>query len=52
MVQNMKEKDVPHVNTLTHLVRSTIYVEPKGITVKPSNEKEVLEAIICILQVL
>jgi hypothetical protein len=50
----LKEKDVPHVDTLTHAVvdGSTIYVEPKGIATKPSNEKELLEAIVCVLQAL
>ena len=50
--RQLKEKDVPHVDSLTHAVGSTIYVEPKGIAVKPSNEKEPLDAIICVLQAL
>jgi len=48
----LRDKNVPHVDTLTQAVDSIIYVEPKGIAVKPSNEKELLEAIICILRAL
>lgn len=50
--QRLKEKDVPYVDTLTHAVGSTAYVEPKGIAVVPSNEKELLEAVTCMLQAL
>lgn len=50
--RQIKEKGVPHVDTLTHVAGSTIYLELKGIGVKPSNEKELLEAIICLLQAL
>jgi hypothetical protein len=50
--RQLQEKDVPHVDALTHAAGSTIYVEPKGIAVKPSNEKELLEAIICVLRAL
>ena len=48
--QQLKDKDVPHVDALTYADGSTVYVEPKGIAVVPSNEKELLEAITCVLQ--
>jgi hypothetical protein len=48
----LKKKNVPHVDTLTHAVDSTIYVEPKGIAIRPSDEKQLLEAIVCVLQAL
>ena len=50
--RQLQEKGVPHVDALTHAAGSTIYVEPKGIAVKPSNVKELLDAIICVLRVL
>ncbi len=50
--RQLREKGVPHVDTLTHAAGSTIYVEPKGIAVKPSNVKELLDAIICVLRAL
>jgi hypothetical protein len=48
----LQEKNVPHVDALTHAAGSTIYVEPKGIAVKPSNVKELLDAIVCVLRAL
>lgn len=50
--RQLQEKGVPHVDALTHAAGSTIYVEPKGIAVKPSNLKELLDAIICVLRAL
>jgi len=50
--RQLQEKGVPHVDALTHAAGSTIYVEPKGIAVKPSNVRELLDAIICVLRVL
>lgn len=50
--RQLQEKDVPHVDALTHAAHSMIYVEPKGIAVKPSNKKELLDAIICVLRAL
>ena len=47
--RQLQEKDVPHVDALIHASGSTIYVEPKGIAVKPRNEKELLDVIICVL---
>jgi hypothetical protein len=47
--RQLQVKEVPHVDVLTHVTGSTIYVEPKGIAVRPSNEKELLDAIICVL---
>ncbi|KAF8336806.1 hypothetical protein F5887DRAFT_1161224 [Amanita rubescens] len=51
-VIKLQEKGVPHVDALTHAAGSTIYVEPKGIAVQPSNVKELLDAIICVLRAL
>ena len=48
----LKEKAVPHVDALILVVDSSIYVEPKGISVRPSNEKELLDAIDCVLSAL
>src|ERR1700722_27471 len=48
----LKEKAVPHVDTLIHVVDSSIYIEPKGIAVRPSNEKELLKALVCVLSAL
>ncbi|KAF8340989.1 hypothetical protein F5887DRAFT_1062542 [Amanita rubescens] len=50
--RQLQEKGVPHVDALIHAVGSTIYVEPKGIAVKPSNVKELLDAVICVLRAL
>jgi hypothetical protein len=47
--RQLQEKGVPHVDALTHAAGSAIYVEPKGFAVKPSNVKELLDAIICVL---
>jgi hypothetical protein len=45
-------KGVPNVDELIFAVESTIYVKPKGITTKPSNQSELLDAIVCVLKVL
>ena len=50
--RQLQEKGVPHVDALTYAARSTISVEPKGIAVKPSNVRELLDAIICVLRAL
>ena len=50
--RQLQEKDLPLVDALTHTSGSTIYVKPKGIAVKPRNKKELLDAIICVLQAL
>jgi hypothetical protein len=48
----LQEKRVPNVDRLTHSFDTTVYLEPKGVGVQPSNENEILEAIICVLQAL
>ena len=48
----LKEKGVPHVDTLTFADGPVIYLEPRGIDIKPSNEKELLQAVICVLKTL
>jgi intracellular sulfur oxidation DsrE/DsrF family protein len=50
--RQLQKKGVPHVDVLIHAAGSTIYVEPKGIAVKPSNVKQLLDAIICVLRAL
>ena len=48
----LKEKGVPHVDTLTFAAGPAIYLEPRGIEIKPSNEKELLQAVTCVLKAL
>lgn len=48
----LSEKQVPHVDHLTHSLNTTVYLEPKGVVVRPSNEEELLEALACVLQAL
>jgi hypothetical protein len=48
----LKDKDVPHVDRLAHLIDATIYLEPKRIDTRPSNQEELLQAITCILEAL
>ena len=48
----LRDKQVPHVDRLTHVIGTTIYLEPKGIFISPSSEEELLNALVCILQAL
>lgn len=48
----LRDKTVPHVDRLTHVVDMSLYLEPKGIATRPSNEAELLEALVCVLQAL
>lgn len=48
----LKEKGVPHVDTLTYEDSPAIYLEPRGIDIKPGNEKALLQAVTCVLQAL
>ena len=50
--QQLEDKHVPHVDALTYAVGETVYVAPKGIAVVPRNEKELLQAVTCVLQAL
>ncbi len=53
----MEGKGVPNVDKLfasycDEKHGATVYLEPKGISVNPSNQEEPLNAIICILEAL
>jgi hypothetical protein len=48
----LQEKGVPNVDRLAHSINTTVYLEPKGVDVRPRNENELLQAITCILQAL
>lgn len=52
--KQLHEKNVPHVDHLSHFVDGTptVYLEPKGIVAQPTNETELLEALVCVLQAL
>ena len=45
----LRDKTVPHVDHLTHSVNLSVYLKPKGIVARPSNEAELLEALVCVL---
>ena len=48
----LRDKKVPHTDRLVRSFETTVYLEPKGIVVRPRNEKELLEALVCVLQAL
>ena len=50
----LKRKGVPNVDQIDHanIETGVVYLSPKGMCVKPKNPKELLEAIICILEAL
>ncbi|CAG8592888.1 6332_t:CDS:2 [Diversispora eburnea] len=50
----LRIKEVPNVDYLLHAKNETgvVYLGPKGMSVKPKNQKELLEAIVCILEAL
>jgi hypothetical protein len=50
--QALGRKHVPYVDRLIHSVGATVYLEPKGIALRPRNEKELLESLVCVLQAL
>ena len=50
--EQLKKKDVPHVDVLVYSVDVSVWLEPKGIAVRPENERGVLDAIICVLRAL
>jgi hypothetical protein len=45
-------KGVPNVDQFIFAVESTVYTQPKGLAVRPSNQSELLDAIVCVLQAL
>jgi hypothetical protein len=50
----LEKKKVPNVDKLLHVNNKSgeVYLGPKGMSVKPNNQKELLEAIVCILETL
>jgi DNA-binding NarL/FixJ family response regulator len=57
--QELNKKGVPHVDYLAHSSieedatrGGVVYLGPKGIANKPSNVKELMEALICVLEAL
>ena len=50
----LKHKGVPNVDQLDHAdtKKGEVYLSPKGMDVRPKDKKELLEAIICILEAL
>ena len=50
----LTEKGVPNVDRLicANNQDGVVYLGPKGMSVRPSNQKELLEAVICVLEAL
>ncbi|RHZ82138.1 hypothetical protein Glove_114g70 [Diversispora epigaea] len=48
----LKKKGVPNVDDLLQAGKGAVYLGPKGMSVRPNNQKELLEAIACILEAL
>lgn len=48
----LKEKHVPYVDSLVHNYDSTFILSPRGLAEQPRTEKELLEALTCVLEAL
>ncbi|CAG8725312.1 10570_t:CDS:2, partial [Dentiscutata erythropus] len=50
----LKKKGVPNVDNLLQAKneKGEVYLGPKGMSVRPKNQRELLEAIVCILEAL
>ena len=45
----LQSKRVPHTDCLVHSISATVFLKPKGVVIRPSNEEELLEALVCVL---
>ncbi|KAF8508186.1 hypothetical protein BU17DRAFT_56879 [Hysterangium stoloniferum] len=45
-------KNIPHVDSLVHHFDTTVVLSPRGIAEPPKTEKELLAALICVLEAL
>jgi hypothetical protein len=48
----LREKRVPYVDRLEHHFDTTVILSPRGIAEPPRTEKELVTAIICVLEAL
>jgi len=48
----LREMRVPHVDSLVLWYETTLHLSPRGVPDKPKTERELLEALICVLEAL
>jgi hypothetical protein len=48
----LKDMNVPHVDSLSHTGDSLVVLSPRGIHDEPKTERELLQALICVLEAL
>ena len=48
----LNNKGVPHIDSLVHTFDTTVILSPRGIAKPPTSEKELLDAVIFVLEAL